>query len=141
VAKNPDPALELVTSKGVSRTLDDWSTMFHLFLVILPDRPEAAAWIPVARRIFAVLGDSDCRVAYVVTSTAQIAQRILGDEEKTAMTFIDPDRTTIGAVAVGWNPAEWQTVAREVGRAMAWSIPEIAPTGEIAPAPSAGWAV
>ena len=161
MAKNPDPALELVTSKGVSRTLDDWSTMFHLFLVILPDRPEAAAWIPVARRIFAVLGDSDCRVAYVVTSTAQIAQRILGDEEKTAMTFIDPDRTlvaslglerlpalvhlrqdtTIGAVAEGWNPAEWQTVAREVGRAMAWSIPEVAPTGEAAPAPSAGWAV
>ena len=43
-------------------------------LVILPDRPEASAWIPVAQRIFDVLGDSDCRTAYVVTGTALIAQ-------------------------------------------------------------------
>src|ERR1700712_4924192 len=81
MAKNPDPTLELVTSKGVSRTLDDWSTMFQMCLVILPDRPEAAQWIPVARRIFGVLGDSDCRTAYVIPSTVSIAQRILGDEE------------------------------------------------------------
>ena len=42
MAKNPDPTLELATSAGVTRTLDDWTTMFHLCLVILPDRPEAA---------------------------------------------------------------------------------------------------
>ena len=48
--------------------------MFQLCLVILPDRPEAAAWIPVARRIFGVLGDSDCRTAYVVTGSALIAR-------------------------------------------------------------------
>ena len=35
MAKNPDPNLKLTSTKGVTRTLDDWSTMFHLCLVIL----------------------------------------------------------------------------------------------------------
>jgi hypothetical protein len=161
VAKNPDPTLELITSKGVSRTLDDWSTMFQMCLVILPDRPEASAWIPVARRIFDVLGDSDCRTAYVVTGTASIAQRILGDEEQRQATFLDPDRTlvqslglehlpafvflrqdtTVGAATEGWDPAEWQEVARAVAKAMAWSTPDVAPPGEPIPTPSGGWQV
>ena len=161
MAKNPDPTLELITSKGVSRTLDDWSTMFQLCLVILPDRPEASAWIPVARRIFDVLGDSDCRTAYVVTGSAPIAQRILGDEEARQATFIDPDRTlvkslglehlpafvflrqdtTVGAATEGWDPAEWQDVARAVAKAMAWSVPDVAPPGEPIPTPSGGWQV
>ena len=159
MAKNPDPTLELSTSKGVSRSLDDWSTMFQLCLVILPDRPEAAAWIPVARRIFGVLGDSDCRTAYVVAGSALIARRILGDDEEKQATFIDPDRalvhslglerlpalvflrqdTTVGASAEGWDPAEWQKVAREVAKAMAWSVPDLTPAGEAIPAPTAGW--
>ena len=161
MAKNPDPTLELSTSKGVSRTLDDWSTMFQLCLVILPDRPEASAWIPVARRIFDVLGDSDCRTAYVVTSNAAIAQRILGDEEATVTTFVDPDRTlvgslglehlpafvflrqdtTVGAATEGWDPKAWQQVARDVAKAMAWSVPEVAPQGVPIPTPSGGWKV
>ena len=161
MAKNPDPTLELITSKGVSRTLDDWSTMFQMCLVILPDRPEASAWIPVARRIFDVLGDSDCRTAYVVTGTAAIAQRILGDEETRQATFVDPDRTlvkslglerlpafvflrqdtTVGAATEGWDPAEWQEVARAVAKAMAWSMPDVAPPGEPIPTPSGGWHV
>lgn len=161
VAKNPDPNLQLSTAAGVTRTLDDWTTMFHLCLVILPDRPEAAAWIPVAQRIFGVLGDSDARVGYVVPSTAAIAERILGDEAERAMVFVDPDRafvtslglehlpafvhirqdTSVGASAEGWDPAEWQRVAREVAKAMAWTVPDVAPPGGTAPAVTAGWAV
>ena len=161
MATNPDPTLELVTSKGVSRTLDDWSTMFQLCLVILPDRPEASAWIPVARRIFDVLGDSDCRTAYVVPSTAAIAQRILGDEEQKQATFVDPDRTLVKSLGLERSPrssssartrrsvprpragipAEWQRVAKEVAKAMAWSVPEVAPPGEPIPTPSGGWKV
>jgi hypothetical protein len=161
VAKNPDPLLQLATSKGVSRTLDDWSTMFQMCLVILPDRPEAAQWIPVAQRIFAVLGDSDCRTAYVVTGSAMIAERILGPEESRVATFVDPDKTlvtslglehlpafvflrqdtTVGAAAEGWDPGEWQVVAKEIARAMAWSVPDVAPPGEPIPTPSGGWKV
>jgi hypothetical protein len=161
VAKNPDPTLELATSKGVSRTLDDWSTMFQMCLVILPDRPEASSWIPIARRIFSVLGDSDARVAYVVPSTPAIAQRILGPDEAKMATFVDPDRvlvkslglehlpalvylrqdTTVGAAAEGWDPAAWQAVAKEVARAMKWSVPDVVPPGTDAPPPTIGWAV
>ena len=36
MAKNPDPSLKLTTRKGVTRTLDDWATMFHLALFVLP---------------------------------------------------------------------------------------------------------
>ena len=161
MAKNPDPSLALATSKGVSRTLDDWTTMFHLCLVILPDRPEAGAWIPVARRIFSVLGDSDARTAYVVTSIPAIAERILGDEMDKNMVFVDPDKefvqslglehlpafvhlrqdTTVGAAAEGWRPSEWQEVAKEVATAMAWSVPEIVAPGVELPPPTPGWAV
>jgi len=161
VAKNPDPTLALSTAAGVTRSLDDWTTMFHLCLVVLPDRPEAARWIPVAQRIFGVLGDSDARTAFVVPSTAPIAERILGEAAEKAMVFLDPDRalinglglahlpafvhirqdTSVGAATEGWDPAEWQKVAKEISGAMAWSVPDVAPPGSTIPATTAGWAV
>jgi hypothetical protein len=161
VAKNPDPTLALSTSAGVTRSLDDWTTMFHLCLVILPDRPEAARFVPIAQRIFSVLGDSDARTAFVVPSSAPIAERILGDAAEQAMVFLDPDRalinglglqhlpafvhirqdTSVGAAAEGWDPAEWQKVAKEISGAMAWSVPDVAPPGSTIPATTAGWAV
>jgi hypothetical protein len=157
VAKDPDPTLELTSIKGVTRTLDDWSTMFHLCLVVLPDRPEASAWVPVARRVFRTFADADCHAAYCVTGTENIARRILGDAEQEAVVFVDPDRsfvrslglerlpafvhlrqdTTLVAAAEGWDPREWQRVAREVGKAMAWTVPEVA--GPSDPAPTPGW--
>jgi hypothetical protein len=51
VATNPDPSLQLTSITGVSRTLDDWATVFNLAIVMLPPRPEAAAWVPVIDRI------------------------------------------------------------------------------------------
>lgn len=135
--------------------------MFHLCLVILPDRPEAAQWIPVAQRIFAVLGDSDARTAYVIPSTPTIANRILGDEAERTMVFVDPDRsfirslglehlpafvhirqdTSIGAAAEGWDYQAWQKVARSVSEDMAWTVPDVAPPGSRVPAKTTGWAV
>ena len=157
MAKNPDPTLKLTTSKGITRSLDDWCTMFHLVLVVLPDRPEAAAWIPVAQRIFKTFADADCHVAYVVTGPEAIARRILGDEEEQVLTFVDPDfelvkslglvrlpafvhlrqDTSVGNVAEGWAPGAWQRVARAVGTAMAWSVPEVTGPGD--PPSTPGW--
>ncbi len=159
MAKNPDPTLALTSSKGVTRTLDDWSTMFHLCLVILPDRPEAAAFVPIATRIFATFGDADCHVAYVVTGNSYVAARILGDAEAKVLTFCDDDKalvnslglerlpafvhlrqnTTVVAAAEGWDPREWQRVAREVGKSLAWTVPEVSGPGD--PRPTAGWPV
>lgn len=159
MAKSPDPTIKLTTTKGVTRTLDDWSTMFHLCLVILPPRPEAAVFIPIAERIFAVFGDADCHTAFCVTGNEFIARGVLGDAEDEYLTFIDPDRafveslglthlpafvhlrqdTSLVASAEGWDPEEWQRVVKEVAKAMAWSFPEVARPGD--PPPTAGWPV
>jgi hypothetical protein len=159
MANNPDPTLKLATSKGVTRTLDDWSTMFHLCLVILPPRPEAAVFLPIADRIFAVFGDADCRTAFCVMGNEFIARGVLGEHEDRYMTFVDPDGalvkslglerlpalvhlrqdTTLVAAAEGWDPDEWQSVVKEIAKAMAWTYPEIAHPGD--PAPTPGWPV
>ena len=89
--KSPDPERQAHSSRGVTRTLDDWATMFHLCLVVLPPRPEAAMILPIARRIFAVFGDADCRTAYCVVGNEFIAKGVLGDAEHEALTFCDPD--------------------------------------------------
>jgi hypothetical protein len=158
VAKNPDPSLKLSSLKGVTRTLDDWATMFHLTLVMLPARPEASAWVPIGRRIFRVFCDADCRAAYYVAGTPTVARRILGDAADEALVFVDPDRalaqslglerlpafvhlaqdTSVVAAAEGWSPREWQDVARAVGKAMAWSVPEVSGPGD--PPATPGWA-
>jgi hypothetical protein len=159
MARNPDPTLKLTSSKGVTRTLDDWSTMFHLCLVILPDRLEASVFVPIAQRIFATLGDSDCRVAFVVTGNEYVAERILGAAGSKVLTFCDPDKefvtslglqrlpafvhlrqnTTVVAAAEGWDVHEWQRVTREVGKAMAWTVPEVGRPGD--PPATPGWPV
>ena len=157
--KSPDPNLKLSSSKGVARTVDDWTTMFHLCLVILPPRPEANAYIPIARRIFKVFGDADCHTAFCVAGNEFIARGVLGDAEDEYLTFVDPDGafvqslgiehlpafvhlrqdTTLVAGAEGWNPREWQQVAKEIAKSMAWSVPEVAAQGD--PAPTQGWPV
>jgi hypothetical protein len=159
VPKNPDPNLKLASTKGVTRTLDDWSTMFHLCLVILPPRPEAAVFIPIAKRIFQVFGDADCRTALCVVGNEFIARGVLGEAEEQYLSFVDTDGelvtslglthlpafvhlrqdTTLVAAAEGWDPHAWQQVAKEVGKAMAWSVPTVAAAGD--PAPTAGWPV
>jgi hypothetical protein len=159
MATNPDPSIELATTDGDTRTLAQWCTLFHLCLVILPDRLEASAWVPVAEKIFATFGDADCHTAFVVTSNAAITKRILGDAEQEWMTFVDPDRalvnglglerlpalvhlrqdTSLGSVAQGWDPKTWQSTVKEIAAAMAWTTPELAATG--GPAPTEGWLV
>jgi hypothetical protein len=157
VAKNPDPNLKLASTKGVTRTLDDWSTMFHLCMVILPPRPEAAVFIPIAERIFKVFGDADCRTAFCVVGNEFIAKGVLGEAENKYLAFCDPggelasslgltrlpafvhlrQDTSLVAAAEGWDAAEWQQVAKEVGKAMAWSVPTVAAAGD--PPATPGW--
>ena len=159
MATNPNPTLELTTTKGVTRTLDDWSTMFHLCLVILPPRPEAGVYVPIAERIFKVFGDADCRTAFCVVGNDFIARGVLGEAEDRYLTFVDPDGafakslglthlpafvhlrqdTTVVASAEGWSADEWQRVAKEVATAMAWSVPTVAGPGD--PPPTPGWTV
>src|SRR5262249_37330630 len=126
---------------------------------ILPPRPEANAFVPIARRIFRTFGDADCRTAFCVVGNEHIARGVLGIAESQYLTFVDPDGafvgslglerlpafvhvrqdTSVGAVAQGWDPDEWQRVAREIAKAMAWSVPEVAGDGD--PPATPGWPV
>ncbi|MFM8304477.1 MAG: hypothetical protein ACKOA9_09300 [Actinomycetota bacterium] len=157
MAKNPDPTLALTTLAGTTRTLDDWTTMFHLVLVVLPDRVEGAQWVPVGERIFATFGDSDARVAFVVPGPAPMAHRLLERGSGKYSVFLDPDRALIGSlglerlpalvhlrqdatlanVAEGWDLAAWQRSTRAIAKALAWTSPEIAHRTN--PPATAGW--
>jgi hypothetical protein len=116
-------------------------------------------FIPVAQRIFRVFGDADCRTAFCVVGNEFIASGVLGAVEDSVLTFVDPDgafvqslgltrlpafvhlrqNATLVAAAEGWDPAEWQRVAREIGKAMAWTVPEVAGPGD--PPATRGWPV
>lgn len=159
VAKNPDPSLEVSDLQGQTRTLDDWLTMFHLCLVVLPDRPEASRWRPVIAKLSSVFGDADCRIAVCVPGNDLIARKILGDDADRYLVFTDPDRalvsslglehlpafvhlrqdTTLVAAAEGWDVQEWQRVAVGLGAAMQWTHPQLSTAG--GPPPTSGWAV
>ena len=159
VAKNPDPLLPITSYAGVTRTLDDWATVFNLAVIVLPDRPEGAAFVPVVERIFATLGDSDVRTIVCVPSTKTIAKRILGDAVDRWLVWLDPDRafveslglermpailmlrqdTSLVTAAQGWSPTEWQRVANEIARHEHWTTPLVAGRGD--PAPTPGWPV
>ena len=159
MAKNPDPNLKLASTKGVTRTLDDWSTMFHLCLVILPPRPEASVYIPIAKRIFQVFGDADCRTVLCVVGNEFIAKSVLGEAEQQYLSFVDTDgelarasgsptcrrSCTSARTPRWWLPRRAGTRTRGSGwprkwaKAMAWSVPTVAGAGD--PPPTPGWPV
>jgi hypothetical protein len=133
--------------------------MFHLCLVVLPARPEATAFVPIANRMFATFGDADCTTAFVVPGPESVAERLLGPTEDQDVTFLDPDLELVGSLglerlpafvhlrqdtslvasAEGWDAKEWQEVARAVGKAMAWTVPEVSKPGD--PPSFGGWPV
>jgi hypothetical protein len=157
VAQNPDPSLALTSVKGVTRSLDDWATVFNLAIVLLPARPEAAAWVPVIERIYATFGDSDVRTTICVSANASISRRIVGDAADRWLTFCDPDEvlakslglerlpafvhlrqdTSLVSVAQGWSATEWQKVADEIARTQHWSSPVVSSSSN--PGPTPGW--
>ncbi len=159
MAQNPNPSLELTSLAGVTHTLDDWATTFNLAIILLPSRAEAAAFVPVIKRIYATFGDSDVRTTVWVPSTAAITRRILGNIADDYLTFCDPDGalssslsldrapafvhlrqdTTLVAAAQGWSPTAWQKVADGIAKHVHWSSPVV--TGAGTPAPSPGWAI
>ena len=106
-------------------------------------------FIPIAERIFTVFGDADCRTASASSATSSSPSGVLGDAENKYLVVRRPRRragqslgltrlpafvhlrqdTTLVAAAEGWDPVEWQAVAEEVGKAMAWSVPTVAAAG------------
>jgi hypothetical protein len=159
VAKNPDPNLALANIKGTTRSLDDWATVFHLAVILLPPRPEASAFRPVIDRIFATLGDSDVRTTIWVAGPEPMARKILGDLADRYLVWCDPSAalatslglerlpafvhlrqdTTLVASAQGWSATGWQEVADGVAELTHWISPVVAGKGN--PPSTPGWAL
>ena len=159
MAQNPNPVLPITSYTGVTRTLDDWATVFNILLIVVPDRPEGSAFVPIIDRIFRTFGDSDVRTVVCVPSTPTIAKRILGDGVDRWLVWCDPDRALVDSLglerlpaflllrqdtqlvtsAQGWSPSEWQRVANEIARKEHWSTPIV--TGRGDPSPTPGWPV
>jgi hypothetical protein len=159
VAQNPNPLLPITSYAGVTRTLDDWATVFNIMLIVLPDRPEGAGFVPIVDRIFATFGDSDVRTIVCVPSTKAITKRILGNAVDRWLTWLDPDRALVDSLGLerlpalvmlrqdtqlhtatqGWSPTEWQKTVDEIARKEHWSAPIV--TGRGDPRPTPGWPV
>jgi len=143
VAKNPDPSQELTTITGIKRTLDDWNTVFHLVLVCLPGRPEAAIYTKPGVELLTVFRGADCRTAFLIQGTATKARRVLGPAIDDFLVFLDEEGefvksaglarlpallhlggdSTVLNVVEGWDPHAWTMGAKAIAHAMSWTYP------------------
>ncbi len=159
VATDPPADLELTPLGGPSRTIGQQLTTFQLMAVVLDPFTNESAWLlETAGRILEHFAGADCRVAFVVTGTADDARAFLGPWTERILTFPDPerhfvkglglnelpalvhirqDRAVLGA-AEGWDPAEWRLVAEGVAAANSWIAPvHSQPARPLAPSPAA----
>ena len=151
--------LELSTIKGVTRTLDDWTTTFHLALIVLPGRPEASQYLSIGRRIIEVFGGSDARPAFMIYGNERNARRVLGGWADQYLTFLDIEGAavrglgvsrvpafvhvrndnTVASLVDGWDPDAWADAVERLAKEMSWSKPLIPAPGD--PRASTGWSV
>jgi hypothetical protein len=157
VATDPPADLALTPINGETKTIADWLTTFQLATVVLDPFTNESAWIlETAGRVLLHFREADCRVAFIVTGTADEARQFLGPWADKVLTFADPDRAvvrglslnelpaflhirgnrTVGAAAEGWDPEEWRKVADSIAENNSWSTPLIPEHGD--PSPYAG---
>lgn len=157
MATDPPADLTLTPINGDPQTIADWLTTFQLATVVLDPFTNESSWLlETAGRILLHFTESDCRVAFIVTGTADEARQFLGPWADRLLTFADPERAavkalglnelpaflqfrgdrTIAASAEGWDPEEWRAVAASLAKSMSWSVPLIPSVGD--PSPYAG---
>jgi hypothetical protein len=115
-------------------------------LVVLDPFTHESAWmLPTAARILQVFAQADCRVAWLVTGTADEARMFLGPWADEMQTFVDPDRVAVKelglerlpalvhlgmqgrveGVAEGWHPEEWRRAVEQLAKVLSWKAPVI----------------
>jgi hypothetical protein len=138
--------VQLATLTGEPRSLEAWTTTFHLAMVVLDPYTYESSWIiDTAVRILRVYAEADCRPCFLVTGSAAEAQQFLGPFSKEFLVFTDPSRTAVKAMglerlpafvhinqshaietkAEGWQPEEWRAVAERLAVLMSWRRPSI----------------
>jgi len=142
---------------GETRTLAEWTTMFHLAVVVVDPFTYESSWIlDTGRRILSVYAEADCRVGFIVTGTVEEAKQFLGPIVDEYFVLVDPDRDAVRAMgleqlpafvhidsapavagkAEGWDPDEWKVVAEGLTKVMDWRRPVIPASSD--PVPFAG---
>ncbi|MFN8016017.1 MAG: hypothetical protein U0R17_05365 [Acidimicrobiia bacterium] len=141
----PNPTLQLTTIDGITRSLDDWTTVFTNLWVVLPPKLEANEIIPVAEQIFKTFGDSDARCAYLIPASEQVAKKVLSQTSTKAQCFIDEDAKVCGALGVtqtpslvyirqdtavthiaqGFNLENWIKTCDEIAKTLRWTSPQL----------------
>lgn len=157
MATDPPADLPLAPINGEVRTLADWVTTFQLAAVMLDPFTNESSWIlETAGRVLTHFREADCRVAFIITGTAEQAREFLGPWADKVLTFADPDRAAVkalglnelpafvqirgdlhvAAAAEGWDPEQWRAVAASLAKNMSWTAPLIPDYGD--PSPYAG---
>ena len=136
---------------GESRPISEWTTTFQLLTVVLDPYTKESAWLlKTAARYLNVFRGADVRTAWIVTADERDAARFLGPLAKEFLTYVDPKREFVGALeltelpalvyvrqdlavvgtAQGWQPEEWETLGRLVGKVNSWSSPSLPAPGD-----------
>ncbi len=157
MATDPPADLRLAPINGEAQTIASWTTTFQLAAVVLDPFTNESAWIiETAGRVLLHFREADCRVAFVVTGTADEARQFLGPWADKVLTFADPDRAVargmglnelpafvhvrsdlhLAASAEGWDPEQWRVVAESLAKNNSWSVPLVPAFGD--PSPYAG---
>jgi len=146
------PDLGAPSSEGQpSRPLSSWLTTFHLASVVLDPFTNESSWIlQTAARVLRAFSGSAVRSNFILTCSADEAREFLGPLNREFLVFADPDRSvvrslgleslpafvfiqsdgTVPAVAQGWDPKTWRSVAKEIATTTAWTAPTIPLAGD-----------
>lgn len=155
-------SIPLVPLRGETRSIEEWTTTFHLAIVALDPYTIESSWIlGTARRILSEYAQADVRVALLVTAAADEVAEYVGPLAEEFLVFADEDRSAVKglgletlpafvhinqahqveALAQGWDPSEWASVATNISARMDWTVPEIPINGDPSPfrgTPAAG---
>ena len=151
------PETPFTSLSGDTRPLEEWTTTFHLALVVLDPFTYESAWIlATGGRILRTFAEADCRTAFVVTCDVEAARQFIGPWADELLVFVDPERLAVKglgleqlpafvhvnqanqveAKAEGWDPDAWRAVSVNLAERMRWGRPTIPDSAD--PAPYAG---
>jgi hypothetical protein len=148
------PGTPLTSLVGDTRPIEEWTTTFHLALVVLDPFTYESAWLlDTSGRILRNFAEADCRTAFLVTASAEDARPFLGPWADEMLVYVDPDRRAVEGLglerlpafvhvnqgnqverrAEGWDPEAWRAVAENLAVRMSWRGPTIPSDGDPAP--------
>lgn len=154
MATDPPGDLTLAPLGGEPHSLRAWLTTFQLAVVVLDPYTHQSAWLlETAGRILRNFDQADCRVAWLVTCSADEARQFLGPWADEILTFTDPQRVVVKGMGLerlpafvhiasdgslvsaveGWDPDGWREATETLSRMMSWQGPLIPAPGDPAP--------